>query len=166
MFLTAVSETAKRQRVIPIQAVDTNATPLDEGGRCNSFGHPEALTDQIPIKPNCRDSQGCLFCKHRVLVACEEDARKVASAAFVMEQVILGPQHEEALRPLIAKCDEDLENIASFGSCRAMVERVRKDVFENSNSHHSSPTSTNCSLNWGSSHENRRAHKIQRSPGA
>lgn len=133
LFLTAVSETAKRQRVIPIQAVDTNATPLDEGGRCNSFGHPEALTDQIPIKPNCRDSQGCLFCKHRVLVACEEDARKVASAAFVMEQVILGPQHEEALRPLIAKCDEDLENIASFGSCRAMVERVRKDVFENSN---------------------------------
>ena len=50
-----------------------------------------------------------------------------------MEQVVLGPLHETALRPLIAKCDEDLEKIANFRSCRAMVERVRKDVFENTN---------------------------------
>ena len=80
-----------------------------------------------------RSELPCLFCKRRVLVACEEDARKVASAAFVMEQVILGPLHEAALRPLIAKCDEDLEKIANFRNCRAMVVQVRKDVFENGN---------------------------------
>lgn len=132
LFLDSVAESAKRQRLIPIKpAADTR--PLEEGGRCDSFGHPEALTDHVPVKPNCKDSQGCLFCAHRVLVACEEDARKVASAAFVMEQVILGPQHEEALRPLIAKCDADLEKIAAFRNCLAMVERVRKDVFENGN---------------------------------
>lgn len=50
-----------------------------------------------------------------------------------MEQVIQGPKHEEALRPLIDKCDADLEKIAAFERCRAMVERVRKDVFENGN---------------------------------
>lgn len=132
-FLTSVSASARRQRVIAVRAVAANAPPLEEGGRCDRFGHPEALADNPPVKPDCKDSQGCLFCKHRMLVACEEDARKVASAAFVMEQVILGPQHEAALRPLIAKCDEDLEKIANFRNCRAMAERVRKDVFENGN---------------------------------
>lgn len=132
LFLNSVSESAKRQRVIPIKAA-TEIRPLEEGGCCDGFGHPEALADHVPVEPNCKDSQGCLFCAHRVLVACEEDARKVASAAFVMEQVIIGPKHEEALRPLIAKCDQDLEKIAAFGNCRAMVERVRTDVFENGN---------------------------------
>ena len=133
LFLTSVSESAKRQRVFAVKAVVADTMPLEEGGRCDSFGHPEALADNAPVRPDCKDSQGCLFCKHRVLVACEEDARKVASAAFVMEQVVIGPLHEIALRPLIAKCDEDLEKIANFGSCRTMVERVRNDVFENAN---------------------------------
>ncbi|BBN90127.1 hypothetical protein [Azospira sp. I09] len=132
LFLHSVSASAKRQRVIS-KAVVADARPLEEGGSCDGFGHPEALADRVPVKPNCKDSQGCLFCTHRVLVACEEDARKVASAAFVMEQVILGPKHEDALRPLIAKCDKDLEKIAAFGNCRTMVEWVRKDVFENGN---------------------------------
>lgn len=131
LFLNSVSESAKRQRVISIKSAD--AQQLEEGGYCDRFGHPEALADHVPVKPNCKDSQGCLFCAHRLLVACEEDARKVASAAFVMEQVVLGPKHEEALRPLIAKCDEDLEKIAAFGTSRTMVERVRMDVFENGN---------------------------------
>ncbi|MDC7701655.1 hypothetical protein [Vogesella indigofera] len=133
LFLTSVSESARRQRIIPVKAVEADAPLLEEGGHCDRFGHPEALADNAPVKPDCKDSQGCLFCKHRVLVACEEDARKVASAAFVMEQMILGPLHETALRPLIAKCDEDLEKIANFRNCRAMVEQVCKEVFESGN---------------------------------
>lgn len=132
LFLEAVSESARKQRVIPTKDA-SGTTPLDEGGRCDAFGHPEALVENVPVKPNCKDSQGCLFCAHRVLVACEDDTRKVASAAFVMEQVILGPMHEEALRPLIIKCEDDLKMIARFKNCHAMVERVRKDVFENGN---------------------------------
>lgn len=132
LFMNSVSESAKKQRVLPITAV-VDTRPLEEGGRCDNFGHPDAMANHVPVKPNCKDSQGCLFCTHRVLIACEEDARKVASAAFVMEQVILGPKHEEALRPLIAKCDQDLEKIAAFGNCRAMTDRVLKDVFENGN---------------------------------
>jgi hypothetical protein len=131
LFLDSVSESAKRQRVIAIKSADIQQ--LDEGGHCVSFGNPDALADHVPVQPNCKDSQGCLFCVHRVLVACEEDARKVASAAFVMEQLILGPKHEETLRPLIVKCDQDLEKIAAFSNCRTMVERVREDVFENGN---------------------------------
>lgn len=133
LFMASVSESARRQRVIPLKVVPSEASPLEQGGHCYSFGRPEALAAHVPVKPDCKASQGCLFCEHRVLVAGEEDARKVASAAYVMEQLILGPKHEEALRPLIAKCDEDLEKIAAFPNCYAIVDRVRKDVYENEN---------------------------------
>jgi hypothetical protein len=133
LYMTSVSESARRQRVIPLQNVTPDTPPLEEGGRCDSFGHPDALAAHTPVQPDCRDSQGCIFCSRRVLIAGEEDARKVASAAYVMEQLILGPKHEAALRPLIAKCDEDLEKIAAFPNCLTLVEKVRKDVYENEN---------------------------------
>jgi len=133
LFMASVSASAQRQRVIAISDVTPNSPHLEQGGRCNSFGNPEALVTPSPIQPDCKDSQGCLFCNHRVLTAGEEDTRKVASAAYVMEQLIIGPKHEEALRPLISKCDEDLERIAVFSDCRAMVEEVRNDVYENEN---------------------------------
>ncbi|MBS1154457.1 MAG: hypothetical protein H6R07_381 [Proteobacteria bacterium] len=132
-FLESVSESAQRQLIIPPKDVTSDIPSLETGGRCGTLGHPEALAVHTPVQPDCKDSQGCLFCKHRVLIAGEEDARKVASAAYVLEQLILYPQHEDALRPLIAKCDEDLEKISSFPNCRAMVEKVRKDVYENEN---------------------------------
>ena len=133
LFMESVSESACRQRVMSLKDVTPVTPPLEQGGRCDSFGHPEALAAHAPVQPDCKDPQGCLFCNHRVLIAGDEDARKVASAAYVMEQLILGPKHEEALRPSIAKCDKDLEKIAAFPNCRAMVERVRKDVYENEN---------------------------------
>lgn len=133
LFLASVSESARLQRIIPLKEVTPDTPPLEEGGRCDAFGHPEALAANVPVQPDCKDSQGCLFCNHRVLIAGEEDARKVASAAYVMEQLILGPKHEEALRPSISKCDEDLAKIAAFPNCRAMVEKVRNDVYENEN---------------------------------
>ncbi|HSD38670.1 MAG TPA: hypothetical protein VLC92_14240 [Rhodocyclaceae bacterium] len=129
LLLNSISEAARRQRVVATKGMGVRS--IEEGGCCDSFGHPEALAAHPPIAPNCKSSQGCLFCTHRVLVACEEDARKIASAAFVMEQVVLGPKHEAAMRPLIEKCDADLEKIAAFKNCRTMVKRVRKDVFEN-----------------------------------
>lgn len=131
IFLNRVSETARNQKVVAMDADLGNAKPLEEGGRCPSYGHPEALSNDSPITPDCK--QGCFFCKHRILVAGEEDARKVASAAFVMEQLILGPMHEIEFRPLILKCDEDLEKIASFAGCREMVAQIRLDVYENGN---------------------------------
>lgn len=132
-FLASVSESARRQRVIPPIDARPGTSLLEQGGHCDDFGHPEALAAHAPIRPDCKDTQGCLFCKHRVLMAEEEDARKVASAAYVMEQMILGPKHEEALRPSITKCDEDLEKIATFPNCRPMVDKVRKDVYDNEN---------------------------------
>jgi hypothetical protein len=133
LFMESVSHAAHRQVIITKKDVKPDNRSLEEGGLCEAFGQPEALAVHAPIQPDCKDSQGCLFCTHRVLVADEEDVRKIASAAYVMEQLISGPQHEAVLRPLISKCDEDLEKIAAFHNCNAMVKQIRKDVNENEN---------------------------------
>lgn len=132
VFLSRVSAAAKKQAVISVRSdLDKNARKLEQGGNCAHFGDPEPMTDDPNLQPDC--AGGCWFCAHRMLVADEEDTRKVASAAFVMDQLTLGPQHEVALRPLIDKCDFDLERIAQTGNCRPMVERVRRDVYEDGN---------------------------------
>jgi len=132
-FLDGVSDSARRQKVSKEKDLAPTARPLEHGGRCDSFRRPEAMIELPPVQPDCANSQGCLFCQHRILIAEEQEVRKVASAAYVMEQLILGPRHEEALRPSIAKCEEDLEKMAVFADCHAMVQRVRDDVYKNEN---------------------------------
>lgn len=130
LFLDAVSNSARKQRVVSPGATPKDARSLEEGGKCTSYGKPEPIEDAPPI-PDC--NQGCLFCVNRVLVANEEDARKVASAAFLMEQLIAGPLSESEFRPKILKCDQDLEKIASFNGCESMVLSVKQDVYEKGN---------------------------------
>lgn len=127
-FLRRVSDTAKKQKVVATRDALGDAKPLEQGGGCESYGHPEGISDNPQLQPNCED--GCWYCSHRCLVADEEDTRKIASAAFLMEQLIIGPAHENSLRPLINKCEEDLEAIAAEGGGESMVKRVKSEVFE------------------------------------
>lgn len=120
-----------QQQIVAKDAVIIDGRSLEEGGVCHSYGQAEPLTEGVPVKPNCKT--GCIFCSKRVLIAGEEDTRKVASAAFLMGQLILGPMSEVEFRPQIAKCDEDLAKIRAFEGCAEMVDRVKKDVYENGN---------------------------------
>lgn len=129
IFLKTVSESAKKQKVAKSRCELDGAAPLEQGGVCESYGHPEGMSDNPLLQPKCDDG-GCWFCTHRCIVTDEEDARKIASAMCVMEQLILGIEHEDALRPLIHKCDEDLKVIAKTGNCGQMVERVKRKVFK------------------------------------
>ncbi len=130
LLLEKIAYKAQQQVVANGTAID-HARPLEDGGVCPSYGKPEAIADQVPVLPNCKT--GCLFCAKRVLIAGEEDARKVASAAFVMEQLIMGPLSEAEFRPQIVKCDDDLAKIRAFEGCADMVDRVKLDVYQNGN---------------------------------
>lgn len=130
LFLEKVSKAARDQKVVASQRRPAGSKVLEEGGSCSSFGHPQALVPDVVV-PDCRS--GCLFCANRILIANHVDARKVASAAYLMEQLIMGPLSEEELRPKIEKCEEDLRSIAAFPGCDEMVRFVRKDVSENGN---------------------------------
>ncbi|PQA77530.1 hypothetical protein [Rhodoferax sp. TS-BS-61-7] len=129
LVLGKIAQKAKQEIVAKNSNIE--ARQLEEGGVCPSYGQPEPLDESVSVKPNCKS--GCIFCSKRVLVAGEEDARKIASAAYLMEQLINGPQSEAEFRPQIVKCDEDLEKIRAFDGCANIVDRVKKDVFENGN---------------------------------
>lgn len=130
LLMEMIAQKAQQQIVSKGTAI-IDTRPLEEGGACQSYGEPEAMADDVPVRPNCRT--GCLFCTKRILIAGEEDTRKVASAAFLMEQLIMGPMSEAEFRPQISKCDDDLARIRTFDGCREMVDRVKKDVYENGN---------------------------------
>lgn len=121
----------KAQQQIVAKGTSINARPLEDGGVCHSYGQPVPLSEDVPVKPNCKT--GCLFCSKRVLIAGEEDAQKVASAAFLMEQLIMGPMSEAEYRPQIVKCEEDLASIRAFDGCADIVDRVINDVYVNGN---------------------------------
>ncbi len=130
LVLRKLAQKAKTE-VVAADAPTENARPLEDGGVCQSYGHPQALSADSPSKPDCKT--GCLFCAKRILVAGEEDTRKVASAAYLMKRLIAGPLSELEYRPQIAKCDEDLAMLRAFEGCADMVDRVIEDVFESGN---------------------------------
>lgn len=117
--------------VVSAANVAEGAKTLNDGGVCSSFGQPQPLFEDPPLEPTCKT--GCLFCSKRVLVAGEDDARKVASAAFLMRRLIRGPQSHAEYLPQIIKCEEDLAKLAEFEGCAETVDRVKKDVYENGN---------------------------------
>lgn len=130
LLMEKIAQKAEQQIVAKDTIID-HAKPMEIGGVCPSYGQPEPLDEDVPVKPNCK--KGCIFCKKRVLIAGEEDTRKVASASYLMEQLIIGPLSEAEFRPQIVKCDEDLAKIRAFEGCADMVDRVKNDVFENGN---------------------------------
>ena len=129
-FLDHVARAANKQKIANDDALLHGLQKLEEGGRCTSFGRPKAIAIDAPM-PDCR--QGCLFCENRILISNEEDVRKVASAAFLMEQLISGPLSEIEFRPQIEKCTEDLDAIAAMKGCKELVTWVKRDVFINGN---------------------------------
>ncbi len=130
LLMEAIAQKAQ-QKVVKDGTVINGARKLEDGGVCPSFGQPESMSINVPVIPNCKT--GCLFCTQRVLIAGEEDTRKLASAAFLMEQLIIGQMSEAEFRPQITKCDDDLAKIQAFEGCEDMVDRIKRDVYENGN---------------------------------
>lgn len=128
VLLQKISEVAKAQKVVVMRKDLGQSLPLEQGGMCNDYENPRSMLDNPLLEPSCEG--GCLFCEHRCLVADEEDVRKIASAAFLMEQLILGPAHENNLRPMIRKCEEDMDAIARIGDCAPLVNRIKMEVYD------------------------------------
>ncbi|MFM0658759.1 integrase [Paraburkholderia sediminicola] len=75
-FLASVEQTVLEKDQRPQNAVDSAV------GLCVGFRRPEALSPALPVRPDCRSSEGCLFCaKHRIH-ADETDARKLISCRY------------------------------------------------------------------------------------
>lgn len=132
-FLDKVANRAHAlKRILPAGEHVSGATkgPL---GECEKQKGPSPIMDGVPITPTCKEAEGCLFCKRHVVKADEEDVRKLASCAYVIEQTIYFPGAETHFRPTLALIDEYLDDIKSILGAPDMVDSVTADVYQNGN---------------------------------
>lgn len=126
-YFLGVSQAARVQKISNSREPLSTEKVLMQGGSCTNFGNPMGMTNVPSIQPDCKSN--CWYCVNRQLVADEIDARKIASAIFVMEQFVRFPVHEKVLRPLIRKCESDLELISKTRNSDSMVQKVKFEVF-------------------------------------
>jgi hypothetical protein len=104
-------------------------------GHCDDLGNAVAAEIDIPIEPNCNNQYGCLYCKHYVCHADEEDIRKL----FCLKYVLLAVRNNAAeiersnklFQDLCVRVEAIIERIESeYPEMRVMVSSIRKEVFE------------------------------------
>lgn len=129
MFLDRVKQAAiNKEVVLTKNQIIPNGT---EGhiGLCAKINDPNPIVSLVPVQPDCKKYEGCLFCdKHRVH-SDEKDTRKLASCAFVVKQVIYVPGSETYFQPVLERIESLLEEVKSreLGNAE-MVDRVVHSV--------------------------------------
>lgn len=132
-FLEKVSATAAQlNRVVPKDRdfPGGKAGPL---GTCSEPNAPLGVDGALPIAPDCTSQDGCLFCKKHHIKADEEDARKLASCAYVIQQTTYLPGIEAHFRPVLDVIDALMAEIRAAQGEAGMVDRIIEDVFSNGN---------------------------------
>ncbi|MEW7974784.1 MAG: hypothetical protein AB2821_15010 [Candidatus Thiodiazotropha endolucinida] len=132
-FLDKVADRAHTlKRILPVgEHLDSSLKgPL---GECEKQKGPSPIANDSPIKPNCKEVEGCLFCKRHAVKADEEDVRKLASCAYVIEQTFYFPGSENHFRPTLTLIDEYLADIKDLLGSSNMVDNVTSDVYKNGN---------------------------------
>lgn len=102
-------------------------------GVCASFGAPKPVVAKtIPIVPDCRGAEGCLFCDKLRVHADERDTRKLLSCRYCIN--LTAPTSgsfegfQEVLQPVLDQIDKMLSEIADRDP--EMVGRVTREVDE------------------------------------
>ena len=103
-------------------------------GHCNSPGNPLA-EKHSPIEPDCKKSEGCLFCKHYGVHADEIDIRKLYSCKFCIESTShLSGSIDHYLKvfgEVLERIDALLSTFSDISeNHRKIVERVKYEVLE------------------------------------
>lgn len=99
-------------------------------GSCAKFQCPQAISDQVPVQPDCDKLEGCLFCdKHRVHPD-ERDTRKLASCAHVLQQATYLPGAEVYFQPVLERIQSILDEVKALEGNAEMVVRVIREVDE------------------------------------
>jgi hypothetical protein len=103
-------------RVIPITAIPA--------GGCEEHGHPEALSDNPLVKPDCKKTEGCFFCNKFHVHADEDDCIKLMSCRSVLARVAprLGDSGAAELVYAVV--------IERIGALLDEIERINPDAHE------------------------------------
>ena len=123
-FLASVEKTVLRAGDDPAGSIRSAV------GICVDFHHPESITPAPTVEPDCRSSEGCLFCdKYRVhadatdirkLFSCRYCVRLVANRADSVEQ------YDSTFGVVLRRLDFLLDELRSRDG--ALVSSIQEDV--------------------------------------
>lgn len=102
-------------------------------GECTKYGAPNPTEDGAPIKPDCHQPEGCLFCDKYVVHADERDARKLISCRYCIEQTAHLSASDEHFQILFGKVIRRINAILDHIRGRSnehagLVDRVMGEV--------------------------------------
>ena len=101
-------------------------------GACSAQGKPHPVSGPVPVQPNCRDPEGCLFCDKHSVCADELDTRKLLSYQYVIGKTSHifnnSPAFEQIIGQILARIKQILAQIAQTDE--PMVKRLRSEVLE------------------------------------
>ncbi|RAS17031.1 hypothetical protein [Paraburkholderia bryophila] len=127
-FFDRVQQVAAKCSVILQRGESLPNGVVGHVGTCAAFHDPQAVAAIVPVQPDCRQLEGCLFCdKHRVHPD-EQDVRKLASCAYVLRQAIGIPGAETSFKPVLDRIQSLLDDIGALEGNAGMVSRVVSEV--------------------------------------
>jgi hypothetical protein len=99
-------------------------------GACASFGKPSQVESKVPIIPDCRHPEGCLFCDKFRVHADERDARKLLSCRYCIQQTSHLAASEEQFQRLFNPILDRIQAILDEVDRReaGIIERIRREV--------------------------------------
>ena len=101
-------------------------------GACSSFRVPIQVTSNVPVTPDCRDPEGCLFCDKFRVHADEHDTRKLLSYRYCIQRTSHLATTEEHFQRLFGSILDRVQKILDEIDRRepGMVGRVIQGVEE------------------------------------
>lgn len=132
-FLEKVSATAAKLNTVVQKNTEFPSGKAGPLGTCSDPHSPQRVDESIPIEPDCTSQDGCLFCKKHHIKADEEDTRKLASCAYVIQQTTYLPGVEAHFKPIQDVIDSLMDEIRTTTGEAAMVDQIIEDVFSNGN---------------------------------
>lgn len=101
-------------------------------GICTAYESPRLSIEWAPVQPDCKRQEGCLFCDNFRVHADEEDARKLISCRYCLQQTASLAGSQESFQAMLSPIFNRIESILADVSRRdeALVIRVTKEVEE------------------------------------
>ena len=132
-FLEMVHEKTLGCKIINKNRPNTESGIKNPLGTCELPNTPSPIGPTVSVQPDCINPAGCLFCRHHHVIDDDEDIRKLASCAYVIQQAIYLPGAEVHFRPSLNRIDAYMDELSTTHNCKDLVDMVIVDVNENGN---------------------------------
>lgn len=113
------------------------AARTTQAGSCDGHLIPAKQLDEASIQPNCRNFLGCLFCESNLIHFNAQDAHKLLSMAYIIEQLrqlqISPTEHGQVFDITLNKIYWIIRKMEANPSLAAVITQIRIDVFEHEN---------------------------------